>query len=294
MTRYLSLYLAAALICFCILPSVAENNRDASYADYLLKNKFYTEARSEFLFQMYASAKPSDKDLFRYKASNALLESGSFSASEKELHNIFNDIKTDATVKKYARFDYLRALYFQKNFSKLQFLSYSYDDKLPGEELLFIWSLISDGNWDVVEKTIEKISSDPVALASFSQNELKKFHDVSNFVSHRPDFETKSPGVAAALSAIFPGAGHLYAGSFTNAIGSFMLNSIFIALTAYSYHIKNYPSAVLCGFLEIGWYAGNIVSAYQDAALFNKGEERIYKKRIIDNFPYSIGYTYAF
>jgi hypothetical protein len=46
-------------------------------------------------------------------------------------------------------------------------------------------------------------------------------------LNDRPDLRKKSPAGAAIMSALLPGAGHAYAGNWSNAWGAFFLNAVF-------------------------------------------------------------------
>ena len=94
---------------------------------------------------------------------------------------------------------------------------------------------------------------------------------------------------AGFLSAVFPGAGHLYAGNITNAIGAFMLNAIFGSLTAYSIHKKQWGYAAFFGAMEVGWYTGNIASAYQEAKYSNTKRDNERKMSLSAQFPFKTG-----
>ncbi len=79
----------------------------------------------------------------------------------------------------------------------------------------------------------------------------------------------KSPGLAAGLSAVLPGAGQLYVERPRDATVSFLLNGITLAgmLAAFN----NHEEVVGCLFavVEMSWYFGNIYNASTGAHKFN-------------------------
>ena len=82
-------------------------------------------------------------------------------------------------------------------------------------------------------------------------------------VSGQPDAPQKSPPLAAVLSFILPGLGHLYAGSQQRAgmlLASFVLAILLATVT--------WPFIFLCIFL---WFFG-MFDAFREAQLFNLGE----------------------
>jgi hypothetical protein len=260
--------------------------RGEDYARYLFSKGFYTESRSEFLYQSYAAKDEAARGRNLFWASKSLLEHGDFSRAEAELYSLSKE--KDAELQKAARFEYLRALYFQKRYDTIE--TESLPEAGRNEQIILFWSFIGNSEWE----SAERLSRSIIEKEGPENEEMNSFRAAAGLVQKRPSFERVSPLLAASLSAAFPGAGHAYAGSWTNAAGSFLLNSIFITLTAYSWHTKNYAAAAFCGFLEIGWYAGNIVSAHQTASFANDAAERNYRKRVQNLFPYAAGYSYRF
>jgi len=83
-------------------------------------------------------------------------------------------------------------------------------------------------------------------------------------VAGQPDAPQKSPPLAAVLSFILPGLGHLYAGSGERAamlFASFVLAILLLATVSW-------PFAFLCVFL---WFFG-MFDAFREAQIFNLGE----------------------
>lgn len=84
----------------------------------------------------------------------------------------------------------------------------------------------------------------------------------------------KSPGVAGALAAALPGAGHLYVERPRDAGAAFLLNASFLWGTWEAARRGQWALAGILGFFEIGWYSGNVVSAMNGAHQWNRREER--------------------
>ena len=283
MIRFLSTL--ALLLCAA---SLCAQDRSEAYAQHLFARGFYAESRAEFLYQSYAAKDAAARNRNLFWASKSLLESGNFTRAESEMYELSKTTSADKNVQDSARFEYLRALYFQKRYERIE--TESRPEAPNREQILLFWACIGNSGWESAERLSRSILEKEVPANA----ELDSFRTAAQLVKTRPSFETVSPLLAASLSAALPGAGHAYAGSWTNAAGSFLLNSVFIALTAYSWHTDNYAAAAVCGFLEIGWYAGNVVSAYQTASFTNDAAERHYRKRVENLFPFGAGYTYSF
>lgn len=84
----------------------------------------------------------------------------------------------------------------------------------------------------------------------------------------------KSPGLAAGLSAILPGSGQAYAGSYQSAAVAFLLNALFLSATL-ELSRKELPSAALASGLVFSiTYFGNIVNASKTASTVNENYNR--------------------
>ncbi len=79
----------------------------------------------------------------------------------------------------------------------------------------------------------------------------------------------KSPVVAGFLSALLPGAGHIYAGHYKDGITSLFLNGLFIAGTVVALQQENYAVAGVVGVIGLPFYVGNIYGAANAATKWN-------------------------
>jgi hypothetical protein len=79
----------------------------------------------------------------------------------------------------------------------------------------------------------------------------------------------KAPWFAGVLSAILPGAGQVYAGSWQGAAVSFVLNGVLIGATVELARNELYFSAAATGLAASVFYLGNILNAADLAARWN-------------------------
>ena len=75
--------------------------------------------------------------------------------------------------------------------------------------------------------------------------------------------------VAGFLSALVPGAGHIYAGHYGDGVTSFFLNGLFIAGTVVAVRQENYAVAGAVGAIGLPFYIGNIYGAANAANKWN-------------------------
>lgn len=83
----------------------------------------------------------------------------------------------------------------------------------------------------------------------------------------------RSEWVAGGLSALLPGAGHLYAGRPWEALTSFLLNFAFLAGSFWSVKEGCLVSSGILSFFELSWYLGGIESAAEAARSYNSQKE---------------------
>ena len=94
----------------------------------------------------------------------------------------------------------------------------------------------------------------------------------------------KSPAVAGALSAVLPGAGHLYIGKPLQALTAFLLNGLFLTGAAYAVHEGLEGTAAILLFFETGWYLGTINSARAGAREFNRQQRQAASDYLLGNY----------
>jgi tetratricopeptide (TPR) repeat protein len=87
------------------------------------------------------------------------------------------------------------------------------------------------------------------------------------------ELPSKSPKMAGTLSAVLPGAGHLYCGRPRDAMVSLVLNGAFLWGTYAAVQQEQWALAGILGFFELGWYSGNIVSSVNAAHKWNRREQ---------------------
>lgn len=89
------------------------------------------------------------------------------------------------------------------------------------------------------------------------------------FLGSHQELPHKSPVTAGVLSALLPGAGHIYAGHYGDGLTSFFLNGLFIAGTVVAIRQENYAVAGVVGAIGLPFYIGNIYGAANAATKWN-------------------------
>jgi tetratricopeptide (TPR) repeat protein len=107
-------------------------------------------------------------------------------------------------------------------------------------------------------------------LATYPQDQrAEKARDAITLLDRDQQLPRKSPVVAGLLSAVVPGAGHIYAGHYGDGVTSFFLNGLFIAGTVVAIRQENYAVAGAVGVVGLPFYIGNIYGAANAATKWN-------------------------
>lgn len=92
----------------------------------------------------------------------------------------------------------------------------------------------------------------------------------------------KDPELAGVLAGVLPGMGHLYVGRYRDAATAFVLNAAFILAAVEAFREDHEVLGGILGFLEIGWYAGNIYSAVNAAHKHNRKVREDFRGAFMD------------
>lgn len=83
----------------------------------------------------------------------------------------------------------------------------------------------------------------------------------------------KDPAAAGILTALLPGAGHLYVDRPRDGAVALVLNALFLWGTVESVKREEWALAGVLGAAEVFWYSGTIVGAVNGAGKWNRREE---------------------
>jgi hypothetical protein len=96
----------------------------------------------------------------------------------------------------------------------------------------------------------------------------------------------KSPALAGTLSAVFPGAGQAYVGTWASGLYSFVLNSLFLS-AAVELNQKELRATSAAAWVVFSMtYVGGIISATESAKIHNQNQIRNEESALYENlFP---------
>ncbi|NNG01643.1 MAG: tetratricopeptide repeat protein [Desulfobacteraceae bacterium] len=107
--------------------------------------------------------------------------------------------------------------------------------------------------------------------------------ELSTAIGKDAGIPRKNPTVAGALS-ILPGAGQLYCHRYKDALLAFIINGGLIWATVEAFDKENYALGSVIGFVELGFYTGNIYSAKSAAHKYNRDQTQ----RFIDDLKQNL------
>jgi len=157
---------------------------------------------------------------------------------------------------------------------------YPDDPEMDGARIKKGWLYLEQRDWARASEQFRSLPEESAfhERAASLAEEAKKY----------PDIPRKSPGLAAGLSAIVPGAGQLYVKRPSDAGVSFLLNGVFIWGTVEAFKNHNDVTGGILLFFESGWYLGNIYNAMGSAYKYNNRAER----EFLDKLQRQYGISY--
>jgi len=98
----------------------------------------------------------------------------------------------------------------------------------------------------------------------------------------------KDPVTAGVMAGLLPGLGHAYVSRYKDALVAFLLNGLFIWATVESFHQDQNVLGGILGFLEVGWYTGNIYSAVNVTHKWNRKVRDDFRKGLLDKMDFHL------
>jgi len=137
-------------------------------------------------------------------------------------------------------------------------------DAAVGDETIYLRGLsrLHLTQWPEAQKEFEQITPSSTLYAQAHQAAQQSPMGIS--IPH------KSPGLAAGLNAVLPGAGYLYAKRPQTAAACFVVNGLFIWGTVAAVHAKEPGLAALLALFSFTWYWGGIYGSAQSAQKENQ------------------------
>lgn len=249
-----------------------------SIGDMLFEEKRFDESITEYKRFIFFYPESNRKDLAYFKMGLAYRSIGNW---HHALDAIGTSIKMtyDSKIADERKLLLAKTMIISKdyNLAKLELINLidsTQSDQIRQKALYFNGvTSIYTYDWDMANKYFDK-------FYSVSNNENRS-RDLNKLLLET-NKTYKSPLLAQILSAIMPGAGQFYAENWRNGLNAFLLNGLFIGLTANAIHKKDYDDASLIFLLLTSrYYMGNIYHAGRDAEKYNENLDRQTAEKVL-------------
>lgn len=175
---------------------------------------------------------------------------------------------------------------FAEEFLKLSFCENNYQD---GYNFLLSNRTISDGTRAEYHLGILAAQFRWIEAKSFTDmhsdllEDSKKLRSLNEICLKGLNTRYKKPWLAASFSGIIPGSGKIYAGSWKDAVFSFLLitGTSWLAYNSIEQNGFNFES-VLIGSVALGFYSANIYGSYKSAIHFNHTINQSFRDQVHD------------
>lgn len=239
------------------------------FADHLFQRGDYAGAALEYERALFLDPTYADRDAVRLQLSESYRQTKDPGKSIRILEDVL-DRHDKAGSKHQAYYSLGRIYYDQKRYvlSETELTeAVSGNPASPfKEKIIYLQSLsrARQHRWEESALTLSGIG-DPALTQKWEQH-----------LRSGPKIRKKSPKVSGWLSALLPGSGHIYSGQVSDGIVSFLLNGIFITWTANAFAHHHDATGFVVGFMELGWYSGNIYSGIEAAHRYNRYQEKVF------------------
>jgi tetratricopeptide (TPR) repeat protein len=157
-------------------------------------------------------------------------------------------------------------------------------------------SYAREGRWLEAESALRQIGRESPVFGA-----AQAVQEVLNEASKQP---TKDPALSGVLSAVLPGAGHLYCERPRDAAVAFLVTGAFVGATVEAFDRDHEHLGAGLGLISLAFYAGGIFSAVNVAHKYNEREERRLHRRLaplqqiglhrLESAPVSVAVTFRF
>ena len=141
------------------------------------------------------------------------------------------------------------------------------------------WLHVDQGRWNDAGQAFGHIS--PGNQDRFQVADLKQS------LARSEAIPVKHPATAGLLS-IVPGGGQLYCNRYQDALTAFLINAGLIWAAWEAFDNELYAIGSVIGFVEFGFYAGNVYGAVSGAHKYNRGRIAEFRERLNQQRPISL------
>lgn len=136
------------------------------------------------------------------------------------------------------------------------------------------WTRMKENDWKEASRLLLSVEGEGVLAQSAGE--------ISSLVAKGEELSLKDPSTAGFLAGVLPGLGHAYVGRYRDAAAALIVNALFVWAALEAFDEDHVVLAGILGFLELGWYAGNIYSAVNSAHKHNRRLQEEFRGNFMD------------
>lgn len=248
------------LLSLNLIPAFAQNKTSfysvenrLQFGDYLFCSGDYIRAIDEYKSVLNEK----ENDSLKFKIALAYQKINRFNDSEK----YFGMLSKNSSLINEANFEYYRSIYLSGFFTRLRgeyylssFNNSDYDNDI--QKLVNLSKLYSSSEID-----------DSVSFFKpFNNNESIK---LLKFYLRKKNLESKSPALAAIMSAVVPGLGKVYTENYGDGITAFLMIGVLTFLSIDNFQANHDFRGWLFAGIAAYFYAGNVYGSAASAQIYN-------------------------
>ncbi len=260
MARLLLCFLLLSSLCLprTVLAGAAEDQ--LGFADRLFADEDYYRAVTEYKRFLYRFPDHPEAPGALLRMARAYLAGERYDDADRALEDLASSFPDSPEAVRgallyaesaYRRHDYLRAR------QRYRQAAWTYPRLQRQVDYRIAWCLIEEAKYDDARGLLTPLDA---PQARGLAGELDRLRNLPR----------SSPATAGVLSAVLPGAGQVYTGRYRDGAIALALNAAFIFAAVEAFDNDSPVLGGILGFVELGWYAGNIYNAVNGAHKDNR------------------------
>lgn len=133
------------------------------------------------------------------------------------------------------------------------------------------WLHVDQGRWNAADQEFNRITP--------PNQDRFRVQNIRQALTKSATIPAKNPTTAGLLS-ILPGGGQLYSGRYQDALTAFLINGGLIWAAWEAFDSEHYALGSVIGFVEFGFYTGNINGAVSSAHKYNRNRITEFRERL--------------
>lgn len=260
-----------------------DEDKQMALADHFMKIGEYSQAIIEYRRFLYLYPQSQRREEVHFKIAEAYYTSGQYEAAISFLK---------MTVQEFPEGNFIMEFYILMGRSLMGL------KRLKEAREIFYFVIGSTSSWFLKYRArsflaecyvMEERWKEAIEVMEATELDSPFRAEAERYASHLKAIDSipyRSPKVAGILSAVLPGAGHLYCGRPMDALTAFIANSTLIAGAVEAFQKDQKGLGLVLSAIELVLYGGTIFSAVTSAHKFNRNE----KGKYLDMIRIRMGY----